>query len=132
MVTLHQAPLPSELSNQIRVFSYSRAPDLGLVQMRAIPPDPRTFCTDASRPERMGCVELNAEPVLRESRAVVLLSTEARPCQPEGTADLNAGSQAVGVQPGCSKQDAEKEGPQNRVLKDHIQQERQGLPRALR
>ena len=77
-------------------------------------------------------MELNAEPVLRKSRAVVLLSTEARPRQPEGTAALNAGSQAVRIQPGCSKQDAEKDSPQNRVLKDHIQQERQGLPRALR
>ena len=114
------------------MFSNSRSPDLGLVQVREIPPDPRTFCTDPSRPERIGCVELNAEPVLRKSRAVVLLSTEARPHQPEGTAALNVRSQTVGVQPGCSKQDAEKESPQNRVLKDHIQQERQGLPRALR
>lgn len=114
------------------MFSNSRSPDLGLVQVYAIPPDPRTFCTDASQPERMGCVELNTEAVLRKNKAVVLLSTEARPCQLEGTAALNAGSQAVGVQPGCSKQDAEKKGPQNRVLKDHIQQERQGLPRALR
>lgn len=80
MVTLHQAPLPSELSNQIRVFSYSRAPDLGLVQVRAIPPDPRTFCTDASRPERMGCVELNAEPVLREqSGSAVINGGQALP-----------------------------------------------------
>lgn len=85
-----------------------------------------------SGPERMGCVELNAEPVLRKSWVVVLLSMEARPFQPEGTADLNAGSRAVGVQPECSKQDAEKESLQNRVLKDHIQQERQGLPRALK
>lgn len=81
---------------------------------------------------RMGCVEQNAEPVLGKSRVAVLLSTEARPCQPEGTADLKAGSQAVGIQPGCPLQDTVEERPPNWVQKDHIQQERQGLPRALR
>lgn len=57
---------------------------------------------------------------------------EARPCQPEDTAALNAGSQAVGTQPGRFKQDAEKEGLQNRVLKGPIQQERRGLSKTLR
>lgn len=59
----------------------------------------------------MGWVELNTGRVLEKSRAVVLLSIEARPCQPEGTADPNAGSQAVGVQPGCCLQDAAEEEP---------------------
>lgn len=54
----------------------------------------------------MDCVELKAEQVLEKSWAVVLLSVEARSCQPEGTAALNTGSQAVGVQPECSLQGA--------------------------
>lgn len=59
----------------------------------------------------MSCAEQNVDPVLGKSWVAVLLSMEPRPCQPEGTADLKAGSQAVGIQPGCPLQDAVEERP---------------------
>lgn len=59
----------------------------------------------------MGCAEQNAEPVLGKSWVAVLLSMETRPCQPEGTADVKAGSRALGIQPGCPLQAAIEERP---------------------
>ena len=62
----------------------------------------------------MGCVEQNAEL----GGSALIKGGQA--CQPEGSADLKAGSRAMGILPACPHQDAVEEGLQNGDLRDHI------------